>query len=293
MNDEINLNDETLAAMNAFALGMFGELASRAEPILAAKVAATGAAHFKDLARDLAGKLLRESLLEAAAGHFVGLDMDAVRRAVDAFFDPQWLGAWGRVMRLLDTDRPAFDVAVGPDAAIVLAGIGLAVIPLDKKTMRPIGKEVRDWKEAAKVFGRLKTAFVGYDLTAAPFYALLTDSLNSMNESIRTDTRLSQAKSAVGRTPYEFKNTPDPFQHSTLLLPRDPSDRFETVVLEDPRSNRGSIMFLAGWRDGDIPTGAPNDGYFAIPLQVIHAILHNPAFFGWLNQPSGKPASVH
>lgn len=286
-------NAAALEGMGAFAMGMFSELAARAEPILQAKVAASGVGSFKDLGRDIAGAMLRDSLLEAAAGHFIGMDLDSFRRGVDAFFDASWLAAWGRVMKQLDEPRLAFDMSVGPDIAMVLAGVGLAVVPLDKRTMRPIGTPTRDWREAAKTFGRLKTAFVGYNTATAPFYVLLTDCMNTMNSVVQTDPRMAHARQAVRRTGWGFKGVPSAFQHSTLLVPRDESDQFETLVLEDPRLDRGSVMFLAGWQEDGETLGTTNDGFFGIPLQVVHAILNNPAFFAWVNPSIGKPASVH
>lgn len=286
-------NAAALEGMGAFAMGMFGELAARAEPILQAKVAASGVANLKDLGRDIAGAMLKDSLIEAAAGHFIGMDFDGFRRGIDAFFDPSWLAAWGRAMSRLEEPRLAFDLAVGPDIATVLAGVGLAVVPLDKKTMRPLGTPTRDWREAAKTFARLKTAYVGYNTATAPFYALLTDCMNTLNSAVQADSRLSHARQAVSRTGYGFKNVPSAFQHSTLLVPRNEGDQFETLVLEDPRLDRGSVMFLAGWQQDGETFGTTNDGFFAIPLQVVHAILNNPAFFAWVNPSAGKPASVH
>lgn len=291
----MNENDKTRAAMDAFALGMFSEIAAHAEPLLAAKIQASGVDDFRKLGRDLAGAMLKDSLLEAAAAHFVGLDMVYFRRAVDAVFDPKWMDAFTRVRNSLESSRPAFDLAVGPDAAIVLAGVGVAVVPLDKKTMRPIGEVTNDWREAEVRFGKLKSAFVGYDTTQAPFYALVTDCLSSMNVLVQNDPRMAHARQAVVRTGYEFRPASKAFQHSTLLVPRGREDKFEVVVLEDPRDDRGSVMFLAGWRDEDgEPAGAPNDGFFGMPLQVLHAILHNPAFLSWM-QPDddAKPMSMH
>lgn len=286
-------NAAVLEGMGAFAMGMFSELAARAEPILQAKVAASSVSDFKDLGRDIAGAMLKDSLIEAATGHFIGLDLDGFRRGVDAFFDAGWLAAWGRVMSRLDEPRSAFDLATGPDIAMVLAGVGLAVVPLDKKTMRPIGVPTRDWREAAKTFGRVKTAYVGYNTAKAPFYALLTDCMNTMNYAVQNDARLAHARNAVARTGYGFQGVPSPFQHSTLLVPRDEGDQFETLVIEDPRLDRGSVMFLAGWQEDGETHGTTNDGFFAVPLQVVHAILNNPAFFAWVNPGSGKPSSVH
>ena len=286
-------NEETLAGLTAFGMGMFRELAARAEPILKAKVEASGVAHFKDLGLAVASSMLKESLTEAAASHFTEIDMPSFRRAVDAFFDPEWAASFGRVQRMLEEARPAFDLAVGPDVAVVMAGVGVPVAPLDKKTMRPLGSPTRDWREAARVFGRLKTAFVGYDTTSAPFYALVTDSLNTLNAALRADGRLADALVAVRRTPYEFKDAPIPFQHSTLLVPREESDRFETLMLEDPRPSHGSILFLAGWKQEAEAFGAPNEGMMGMPLQVVHAILQNPAFFAWVNPVTGKSPNIH
>lgn len=288
-------NDQALKDFGAFGLGMFSEVAARAEPILQAKIRESGVGDFRDLGRDIASAMLKDSLIEAAATHFIGLEIDRFRRAVDAVFDPQWMDAFSRLRKSLDESRPAFELASGPDAAIVLSGIGVPVVPLDKKTMKPIGEPTDDWRKAAATFNRLKTAFVGYDVSKAPFYALLTDCLNSMNALVQTDGRMAQAKEAVVRTGYTFKSAPQPFQHSALLVPRDEEDRFETIILDEPRSDRGSVMFLSGWRDADGEArGITNGGYFAMPLQVAHAILHNPAFLAWVH-PVDKDdvVSVH
>lgn len=294
MSNELPANERLLADMDAFALGMFGELAKRAEPILEAKLRAAGVTDLRILPRGEAGRMLKESLLEAAAAHFPDVSVPHLRRAADAVFDVDWMDAFGRVRQDLEKDRTAFDVAIGPDVAVVLAGVGLDVIPLDKRTMTPIGTPTRDFRQAATTFGRLKTAFVGYDSAGAPFYAVLTDCVNTMNDVIRNDSRFAHVRQAADRVSYDYRRAPMPFQHAALVIPREAADRFETVVLEDPRLDRGSVMFLAGWRDEDGSAhGTPNDGFFAIPKQLVDAILRNPAMFGWLNAPDGPPASVH
>lgn len=289
----MNSNAALWEQMDAFALGVFSELATKADPILAAKIRASGVADFRALGPDICGAMLKDSLIEAAAAHFSGIDISSFRRAVDACFDPVWMAAWSRAKQALDDRHGAFDMAVGPDLAVVLAGIGLEVVPLDKKTMQPLGEPSSDWREVSATFGRLKTAFVGYDTTTAPFHALLTDSLNLMVAALNTEPMLSSAAALARRVGYEFEPSPALFQHAALLFPRDETDRFETVALDDPRPDRCTVMFLSGWRADGNACGAPNDGFMAIPLQVAHAILNNPAFFGWLGSTSLQPASMH
>lgn len=271
-------------AEDAFAQAMFARLAGKAEPLLQKKLDALGVNDFRALSREEAKRLWRESLLEATALYAPEADHEGMRRAAAAFTSDRFIAA-------LSKERPralefgAFDAAVGIDAAIILAAFGLPVMPLDRKTHRPIGNVAHSIEEAELIFGRAKTAVVGYEPARAPFFLVVTDCVNTLSRRLTTDPRFAAAKALMTRDGGTIAPPmAQSFKHGAIMIARLPGDELETLVVEDPSPQAGSIMLLGGWMEGEEVHGTPVASVM-VPRRLLTELLEDPSAIFWLTRP--------
>src|SRR4051812_25930865 len=160
-----------------FADAAFNQAAAVAGPVLDRKLAERGVA-IETLPQTEQLELLKSSLAEATAGQALDADQNRLQLILHALTDRRFIGAVGRLRAA--RCGSAFDLAQGKDAAIVLAGAGLMVVPMDKRTGEVIGPRASGIDEADAVFSNAKTAWVGYAPAEARFYTLVTDCLRTL-----------------------------------------------------------------------------------------------------------------
>jgi hypothetical protein len=140
------------------------------------------------------------------------------------------------------------------------------------------------------LFSRNKTALVGYSACDAPFYVLLTDCIRTLRQRVPSCPELADIKQLFGRSGGSLP--PDLGQNFTpgmALFRRQPRDTISTVGSLDPNPTVGSIMLCAGWQVDGEPQGAPNDGYFPVPAQLLRAVAYDPAVAASLARPVVTP----
>ena len=281
-------NDDTTAAEHAFAEAVFQRLAAAAEPILKRKLSDFGIVDFKTLGRDERARLFRESMLEAAALTNPMADFDMLRRSITAMTNDRFSRALAACRSDLSAKFGAFDPVQGREAGILLAGFGLPVMPLDRKTMSPLGAAASTIEGADEIFSRAKTAFVGYTPAQAPFHLMVTDCINTLQSMIIAHPAFAGIRSIMERDGRGLpKKSAPPFKHACLLVAKTAEDQVESYLHMDPSPNRGSAILVSGWMEDGIPSGTFANGVFFVPKQLLAEILDNPQLIGWLNQPTG------
>lgn len=139
-----------------------------------------------------------------------------------------------------------------------------------------------------------KGAFVGYNACAAPFYVLLTDCVRTLRQLVPVHPRLSEVKWLFERNGATLPADPgQSFTPGMALVDRPPGDTISTVALLDPGPMGGSIMLYAGWEVDGEPYGAPNDGYVPVPVQLLRAVVYDPAVAYSLCRPIAAPTPIH
>lgn len=272
---------------NAFAEAAFLRVAAAADPILKRKIDAAGG-NFANLSRAQQAELLKSSMVEAAAGLNPNADFDGIRRVFDIMSDERFTSALGR---LRETPYGgAFDPAIGMDAALVLAGAGLNVQPMDRKTGRPFGALATGLDETEKVFEKSKTAWVGYRPAEAPFYLMVTDCVLTAYSQIRNNPIFADLRTKMEMGYGGFPRRPNlpAFRHGVLMFGREFGDQIETITIEDPSPSNGSVMLIAGWKDGDRTEGVPNDGVLFVPAQLVRKLIEDPQVLQWITRPVGS-----
>jgi hypothetical protein len=268
-------------------------LAERAEPRLEALLGEHGARHPSELPRDVAAEIFRRALVETAAATAPGASLDALSHGLRSFANPAFGRAFDRVRTLAASEANAFAVAAGADAAIVLAAFGLPVAPFDRKALRILAEPSNDIDEVMGRFSKCKSAFVGYSVCDLPFYMLVTDCLVTLMERAPVHPRLAAVELLIDRVGGLPRGSGARFQHSLALFAREPGDRIDTVILPDPRPDKGSILLQAGWTVDGQHFGAPNDGYMPVPMQFLQHAISDPETAMWIWRPVGRRAFVH
>jgi hypothetical protein len=185
-------------------------------------------------------------------------------------------------------------MAKGVDGAVVLAAFGLPVAPFDRKMPRILGKPSNDIDTVLSLFSRWKTAFVGYNASAAPFYVLLTDCVRTLRQRVFSHPELTEIKKLFERPGTALPPEPGhSFTPGMALFAREPGDAISTVALLDPSPFAGSIMLYAGWETDGQTHGAPNSGYLPVPVQLLRAVVYEPAVAYSLCRPVAPPPRVH
>jgi hypothetical protein len=188
----------------------------------------------------------------------------------------------------------AFAMTRGVYAAVVLAGFGLPVAPFDLMTVRTLAQPSNDIDTVLKLFSPDKGALVGYNVCRAPFYVLLTDCIRTLRQRALACPELSKVKELFERNNASLP--PDPGQRfvpGMAVSPRRPGDTVSTVALLDPNPTAGSITLYAGWQVDGEPHGAPNDGFVPVPVQLLRAVVHDPAVSYSLSWLVGPSPSLH
>src|SRR5688500_10139476 len=110
-----------MANLDPIAAAALSRLRERAEPKLAAALARHGVNSPKELSPELAGQIFQETLLQTAAENFPAAQLDALKHGLNAFRHPLFGPAFDRLKLRMKEKSDAFEMAAGPDAAIVLA----------------------------------------------------------------------------------------------------------------------------------------------------------------------------
>jgi len=244
----------------------------------------------RQIPRTLVGEIAQRALLEAAAANFPQAELGLLGHGIRSFAHPAFLPALERIMLSSKGGCDAFEMTRGIYAAIVLAGFGLPVAPIDLQGSRLLGKSSNDIDTVRALFLPEKTAFVGYSVCHAPFYVLLTDCIRTLRQRVPIYTELSDVKTLFGREAGSLP--PDPgfdFTPGMALFARCAGDTISTATLIDPDPRAGSIMLYAGWQVDGEPYGAPNAGYLPVPTLSLKAVVNDPAVAAWLSRPVGAP----
>ena len=200
---------------------LFEKAALRMDALLAEY----GASHSSKPPPAVELEMFRRAMVETAAVHFPGVDLEAVGYGFHACAHPAFLPAFERVRLSTADNSDVFAVARGVDAAIVLAGFGLPVAPYDLMTSRIIEKPSNDMNAVLTLFRRDQTAFVSYNVCAAPFYVLLTDCVRSLRQRVANDPRLSEVERLFARTGGSLLSDPEKkFMSKIVLFSRRPGD---------------------------------------------------------------------
>ena len=207
---------------------------------------------------------------------------------------PAFVPAWERMRLATKAGSDAFAMTTGIYAAVVLAGYGLPVAPFDLARSRILGEPSNDIDAVLALFEPDKGAVVGYNSAASPFYVLVTDCIQTLRQRTLTWSDLSEVKELFKRNTAHLP--PDPGQRfvpGMVVIPRRPGDTVSTVALLDPNPMVGSIALYAGWQVDGEPYGAPNDGYVPVPVQLLRAVVHDPAIAYSLSWQVGPSPSLH
>jgi hypothetical protein len=250
------------------------------------------AMHPQQLSDSESADMLERAIVETAAD-FPGADLDMLRHGVKFLTSPAFSAAFER-MKLVERGNDVFEPAKGVDCAVVLAGLGLPVAPYNLDAARIMGEPTNDIDAVFALFMNDPTAAVGYDACAAPFYLFVTDCVRTLRQRVANDPKFFELELLFERGD-GASLPPDPgrrFKHAIGLFPRRPGDTISAVGLIDPDPAAGSIVLQAGWKVGGDPYGAPSDGYFPIPLWLVHAAIDEPeiACAFW---PLAAPASLN
>ena len=291
MNDFAN-------AMDDFAEETFDALIDMAEPRFAEALAEQGGSAPSRIPNAQAAEIFRKVVLATAAQHSPGTDLNAVDQMIGeyvrrhpTFFlpiadtlermirvtaHPLFGPAVQRARAQAQATRNIFAPAVGPDCAIMMAGYGLPVAPLDKRSPRLLAPVSNDIDVVAQNFERFNTAYVGYSTCAAPFYLLLTNCVRSLRQRMLSDDRLRDLRLLIERSNPSWPSYEGDRQHAGVLFERQPSDRFETIALTEGNPSPCGIVLYAGWLEEGKPIGATCDGCVPVPLSLVRAVFADP-----------------
>jgi hypothetical protein len=277
-----------MSAEDDFYLRAGGELFARAEPRLCELLAEQGVSDPHELQADLRWKLFRRAIVETAAVSAPTANLGALDHGLRAFAHPAFSPALSRVTALTPKESNAFALAAGIDAAVVLAGFGLHVAPVDRKSPRLLADASNDIDTVIDRFSRWKTAFVGYSSCAAPFYFLVTDCVRTLQQRLDTHAGLQHVRTLFQRSGKEApRGMTKLFQHGLAIFAREAADQIPTFALQDPSPTAGSIVLYAGWIEDGLAKGAPNGGYIPVPIQFLRHAISDPSVAFWIWHPVG------
>jgi hypothetical protein len=266
-----------------FVEGVFNRVTVVANPVLERKLAGRGVA-LEALPLPEQLDLLKSSFAEATAEVELDAAHQQLKLIFDSLADPRFMEA---IIRLRSAPLGApFDPAQGRDAAIVLAGAGLVVAPMDRRTGRAIGPSARGIDEADAVFSKAKTAWVGYAPAQAPFYTVVTECLRTLFTALHHDDKFA----GMTRTIHSAGGFPDqgnlPMgRRGMILVERKPEDRIACWSIQTP--GLGAIVIAAGWMEGSEAKGVPGDGLAPAPAQLVRTLVQDPRVLPWLFAPVG------
>jgi hypothetical protein len=249
-----------------------------------------GLSHPGELPPEVRDEILRRAVIEAAVVNFPGAGLEGLSHGIKSFTHPAFLLAMERVQWSVSQDSDALELARGIDAAVVLAGFGLPVAPYDWLSMIIFGPTTNDIDTVLDQFSCCKNAAIGYSVCDAPFYVLLTECVRDLRKSVRLYPELSEVKKLFKRPGASLP--PDPgknFEPGMALFVRQPGDAISSVGLSPVEP----IVLFAGWQVDGERHGAPHDGYLPVPLQLLRAVVTDPAAAALLSRPVGVATPIH
>jgi len=204
-----------------------------------------------------------------ATGCFPIANLGQLAHGFRSFAHPAFMPAWDRVRAATAVGRDPFEFSSGLDAAVLLAGFGLAVAPFDFQH-GILEKPTNDIDIVVAMFSRRPDALVGYDICGAPFYVLLTDCVRTLVKLLGTHPSLFDVRRLFERNGGSLPANPgNAFVPGMVIFAREPSDMISTILVHDRKPDVGSLMLHAGWRVKDQACGAPYDGYLPVPVALL------------------------
>jgi hypothetical protein len=308
MNDFANTMDD--AAEEAF-----DALIEMAEPRFAAALVEQGGSAPSRIPNAQAAEIFGKVVLATAAQHAPEADLNALDQMIveyvhrhPSFFlpvaraleqmtlagaHPLFRRAVQRARAQAQTTRDIFAPAVGPDCAIMMAGHGLPVAPLDKRSSRLLAPVSNDIGVVAQNFASFKTAYVGYSTCAAPFYLLLTDCVRTLRQRMLLDDRLKDVRRLIEPSNQRWPTDEHDKQQASVFFGRQPGDRFETIALMERNPHQWSIVLYAGWLEESEPMGAPCDGCVPVPLSLVRAVFADPVMLNCPTPVASRSVIMH
>ena len=267
---------------------LFEKIDQRLESLLAEH----GASDPGELAPAQMNEVLQRAIAEAA-GCFPTANLGQLAHGFRSFVHPAFMPAWDRVKSATAVGRDPFEFSSGVDAAVLLAGFGLAVAPFDFQH-GILEKPTNDIDIVVAMFSRRPDALVGYDICGAPFYVLLTDCVRTLAKLLGTHPNLIDIRRLFTRNGGSLPANPGKaFVPGMVIFAREPSDMISTILVHDRKPDVGSLMLHAGWRVKDQANGAPYDGYLPVPVALLRAVAYEPAVASAICRPVAPPPRVH
>jgi hypothetical protein len=221
-------------------------------------------------------EVFQRAIVEAA-GCFPTANLAQLTHGFRSFVHPAFMPAWDRVKSATAVGRDPFAFSSGVDAAVLLAGFGLAVAPFDFQHGIH-EKPTNDIDIVLAKFSSRPEALVGYDICGAPFYVLLTDCVRTLVKLLGTHPNLFDVRRLFERNGGSLPANPrNAFVPGMVIFAREPSDMISTILVHDRKPDVGSLMLHAGWRVKDQAYGAPYDGYLPVPVALLRAVAYEPA----------------
>src|ERR1700751_4235802 len=184
---------------HAFADAAGAILMQKVESRVNALLGEYGVSDPSELPLDVQGEILQRASVEAAAAKLPKANFEALGDSFRSFTHPAFIPAFERVLSWAAGTGAPFGAAAGGHAAVVLAAFGLPVAPCQRKGPPIVEEPSNDIDTVLSLFSRWKTAFVGYNACAAPFYVVLTDCVRTLRQRVLSDPRLSEVKSLFDR----------------------------------------------------------------------------------------------
>jgi hypothetical protein len=251
-------------------------LLEKTEQRLEALLAEHGAQDPGEPPRAVQLRLVEGAMLEVAATTFPTGNLEMLKHGFRSVAHPAFSDAMDRMVLSCKFPGDAMEMARGVYAAIVLAGLGLPVAPFDLERMRITANPTNDIDAVQALFASDKGAYVGYSGCDAPFYLLVTDCISTLRQLVTAHPGLSEVRRLLARHATSLPADPgQPFQHGMAFFRREVGDAISTIGLMDPDAMGGSVVFYAGWKEGDEPCGAPNEGYIPVPGQLLRAVVRD------------------
>jgi hypothetical protein len=272
---------------------MLAVFAKKVEAKLAKACEKHGVKSPDELSRELASEIFSNACTAVAAENFPEANVAQLSHGLRAFQDRRFWPAVSRVRSNLDRGFDAFAFAEGIDIAIVMAGFGLQVVPIDRRTNLKLGDPSNFIGEVYETFSKFKTARVGYSPCDLNFYIVLTDCINSFFKLIGREKALHELKEILDREGYPERRVVPAFRHGMILLARKTQDTPSLVFVSNPKQDEGSVGFYAGHKIGEQRIGVPNEGFIPVPLQFVAGSLDNPETAAWLWRPSNPKLVIH
>jgi hypothetical protein len=271
----------------------FATIFDQAEPRLDALQKKYGVTSFGMLPYESRHEI-RRVIVETAAESCPTINSERLGHSAVSYLSSNYRAALRRVKSSSARVGGALEMAKGIDSAIVLAGAGLPVGPLDTAG-RIVGKPSNDVDTVRALFAGHEAALVAYNVCSAPFYLLLTNCVRTMRKCVLHDPEFLEVRLLFERGRGDSL-PPDPkrnFRRWLGLFEHPPGDTISGVGLSEPSANNKSIMLYAGWEIDGEPHGVPNCGYLPVPRELLRAVVTHPALSFVFWRESGVSGPRH